>query len=74
MNERIRALRKELNLTMEKFGIRLGVGKTAISKLENGERNLTDQMFKSICREFNVSEDWLRIKFIYNLFCNHNFP
>ena len=34
MNERIRALRKELNLTMEKFGIRLGVGKTAISKLE----------------------------------------
>ncbi len=60
MNERIRALRKELNLTMEKFGIRLGVGKTAISKLENGERNLTDQMFKSICREFNVSEDWLR--------------
>ena len=60
MNERIRALRKELNLTMEKFGIRLGVGKTAISKLENGERNLTDQMFKSICREFNVSEDLLR--------------
>ena len=45
---------------MEKFGLRLGVGKTAISKLENGERNLTDQMFKSICREFNVCEEWLR--------------
>lgn len=60
MNKRIRELRKNLNLTMEKFGIRLGVGKTAISKLENGERNLTDQMFKSICREFNVSEEWLR--------------
>lgn len=60
MNERIRELRKILNLTMEKFGIRLGVGKTAISKLENGERNLTDQMFKAICREFNVREEWLR--------------
>lgn len=60
MNERIRELRKKLNLTMEKFGIRLGVGKTAISKLENGERNLTDQMLKSICREFNVNETWLR--------------
>lgn len=60
MNERIKELRKNLNLTMEKFGIRLGVGKTAISKLENGERNLTELMFKSICREFNVNEEWLR--------------
>lgn len=60
MNERINELRKNLNLTMEKFGTRLGVGKTAISKLENGERNLTDLMFKSICREFNVNEEWLR--------------
>lgn len=60
MNDRIKELRKTLNLTMEKFGARLGVGKTAISKLENGERNLTDQMFKSICREFNVREEWLR--------------
>ena len=47
MNERIKELRKNLDLTMEKFGARLGVGKTAISKLENGERNLTDLMFKS---------------------------
>lgn len=61
MNERIKELRKEyLKLTMEKFGERLGVGKTAISNIENGNRNVTDQMFKSICREFNVSEDWLR--------------
>lgn len=60
MNERIRELRKKLNLTMEKFGGRLGVGKTAISKIEKGDNSLTDQMFKSICREFNVNEEWLR--------------
>ena len=36
--ERIKELRKALNLTLEKFGERLGVGKTAISKLEKGER------------------------------------
>lgn len=35
--ERIKELRKALNLTLEKFGERLGVGKTAISKLEKGE-------------------------------------
>lgn len=59
MNERIRELRKALGLTLEKFGESLGVGKTAISKIENGDRNVTDQMQKSICREFNVNTDWL---------------
>jgi len=60
VNERIRNLRKTLGLTMEKFGKHLGVGKTAISNIENGNRNVTDQMFKLICREFNVNENWLR--------------
>ena len=61
MNERIRYLRKELlGLTLEKFGERLGVTKVTISRLENGINAVTDQMFKSICREFNVNEDWLR--------------
>ena len=60
VNERIKELRKKLGLTLEKFGDRLGVGKTAINKLEKGENNVTDQMFKSICREFNVNEKWLR--------------
>lgn len=60
MNERIRQLRKALGLTLEEFGAKVGVGKTAISNIENGNRNLTDQMFLSICREWNVNEDWLR--------------
>ncbi len=59
-NERVKIIRKSLNLTMEKFGERLGVGKTAISGIETGRRNLTEQMTKAICREFNVNEDWLR--------------
>lgn len=60
INERVREVRKTLNLTLDKFGERLGVGKTAISNIERGQRNLTEQMFKSICREFNVNENWLR--------------
>lgn len=58
--ERIKEARKYLGLTLEKFGEKLGVGKTAISKLEKGENKLTDQMAKSICREFSISEEWLR--------------
>ena len=60
MNKRVKILRKSLGLSGEKFGEKLGVQKTAISKIERGENNLTEQMIKSICREFNVNEEWLR--------------
>ena len=56
---RVKEIRKTLNLTLEKFGEKLGVGKTAISNIEKGNRNLTEQMTKSICREYNVNYDYL---------------
>lgn len=58
--ERIFNLRKSLNLTLEKFGERLGVTKTTISRIEKEERAMTEQMLKAICREFDVNEEWLR--------------
>lgn len=58
--DRIKLIRKDAGLTLEKFGECLGVGKTAISKLENNERSLTDQMAKSIYREYGVNEEWLK--------------
>ena len=57
--ERIKDVRNSLGLTLEKFGEKLGVTKTAISRLEKGERSLTEQMTKSICREFSVDYRWL---------------
>lgn len=60
MNERVKQLRKALDLTMEKFGECLGVKKNTISQIESGKNALTEQMIKSICREFDVSEEWLR--------------
>lgn len=56
LNKRVKELRKYLGLTLEKFGERIGVTKVTISRIENGINNVTEQMFKSICREFNVSE------------------
>lgn len=58
--ERVKKLRKALDYTLDKFGGKLGVQKSAISKIEKGENNLTEQMLLSICREFNVNEEWLR--------------
>ena len=44
---------------MDKFGEKLGVQKSAISKIEKDRVNLSDQMVKLICREYNVNYDWL---------------
>jgi len=57
--ERVKEIRKSLGLTLEKFGEKLGVKKGAISAIENNNRNLTEQMAKSICREYNVNYDFL---------------
>lgn len=57
--ERVKKIRKDLGMTLEKFGERLGVGKTAISKIEKGERSLTTQMLKAICNEYRVNYEYL---------------
>ena len=58
-NERVKEIRKALGLTLEKFGEKVGVTKQTVSRIENGINNLTEQMPKSICREFNVDYIWL---------------
>ena len=60
MNERVKKLRKDLELSQENFANRLGVTKATISRIEKGVNNLTEQMIKSICREFSINETWLR--------------
>lgn len=60
MKERIKALRKALGLSGENFGKRIGLKKVAISQVETGRTNPTEQTIVSICREFNVSEEWIR--------------
>lgn len=57
--ERVKEVRKSLGLTLEKFGARLGVTKQTVSRIENGVNNVTEQMAKAICREFNVDYAWL---------------
>ena len=60
MKERIREVREHFGLSMEKFGARIGIGKTSISLLESGKNNPSVQTVALICREFGVNEHWLR--------------
>ena len=59
-NERIKEVRKTVGLTQDKFGERLGVKRSAISQVESGSNSVSDQLRLAVCREFRVSEDWLR--------------
>ncbi len=58
--ERVRLVREHSGLTMAEFGSKFGVTRASISNIENGNRSLTNQMTSSICKEFGVSEKWLR--------------
>jgi len=59
IGERTKLLRKELGLTLEKFGEAVGLKKNTLSTIENGKSNLTEQTIILICKEFNVNREWL---------------
>lgn len=60
VNERIKALRKELKMSQDVFAEKLGLTKNYISLVENGNRNLSEQSIKVLCSILNVNEEWLR--------------
>lgn len=60
LNTRLKAIRKSVLLSQEEFGKKLGITGAAISKIESGNRNVTEQITLAIIREFDVNEQWLR--------------
>lgn len=60
LGERIKKLRIVLCLSQREFGKRIGIVKTAVSKIENGENSPREQTIMSICRVFDVNESWLK--------------
>lgn len=59
IGDRIKTLRKALHLTQQKFAERIGLKQNSVALIEAG-RETSDQTIFAICREFRVSEDWLR--------------
>ena len=61
INERVKKVRTHdaIKLSQREFGKRVGVQDTMISKIENGERDVTKRMVMLICSEFNVNRNWL---------------
>lgn len=60
MKERIKKIRKELDLTQQKFADKLGTSRDNIGGYETGRRAPSEAVISLICKEFNVNEEWLR--------------
>lgn len=60
MENRLKELRKYYGLTQAEFGAKIGLTGSSITNYEKGNRSVSDAVILSICREFHVSEEWLR--------------
>lgn len=60
MNERLKKLRKTLDMTQQEFADRIGIKRNSLANYETGRNTPIDAIIVSICREFNVNEEWLR--------------
>lgn len=61
INERIRYLRKnELHMTQDAFASKIDLSRSNLGNIEIGRIAVTERVISSICRVFNVSEDWLK--------------
>ena len=60
VGSRIKDLRKALKLNQSEFASRIGSVQNTITGYETGRREPSNQVITLICREFGVSETWLR--------------
>ncbi len=60
MQFRIKELRTSLGLTQQRFADRLGLKRQTIASYEIGNITPSDSTILLICKEFNISEEWLR--------------
>lgn len=59
MNKRIKKIRRDLDLTQEKFGSRIGVKGNTVAQWESGRNNPPDSAVAFICSEFGIMKEWL---------------
>jgi transcriptional regulator with XRE-family HTH domain len=60
MHDRIRTIRNSLGLNQDEFAARISISRSALTKLERGINNPSEQTLKLICREFSIDYLWLK--------------
>ena len=59
MNQRIKDIRTDQGLSMQKFGDKIGISPSGVAALESGRNNPSEQTIRAICQEFNIRRGWL---------------
>lgn len=59
IGKRVRKIRLQKGISQEQFGELIGIKKAAVSKIENGDSSLSRSNLISICKQFNINEEWL---------------
>ena len=60
IGERVKELRKQINLTQQAFADRLNLKRNTVGSYEVNVVEPSDRTISDICREFTVNETWLR--------------
>lgn len=60
IGERVKELRKQINLTQQAFADRLNLKRNTVGSYEVNVVEPSGRTISDICREFNVNETWLR--------------
>lgn len=60
IGERIKSIRQALGKTQQEFADSIGLKRNTIATYEMGKSVPSDRTIADICREFGVSEEWLR--------------
>lgn len=60
MRSRIKHVRQRYGLTQAQFATRLKLSQNYIALIESGKRDPSERTVLDICREFGVSESWLK--------------
>lgn len=60
MNERFKQIRKALGMTQDEFSSKISLSRNFIAQIESGTKTPSGRTVSDVCREFNVSEEWLR--------------
>lgn len=59
IGKRVRKIRLQKGISQEQFGELIGIKKAAVSKIENDDNSLSRSNLISICKQFNINEEWL---------------
>lgn len=60
LKDRIKQLRKSVDLTQQEFAKRIGTSQNVLANYEIGRRNPSNSVINNICKTFHVNEQWLR--------------